>query len=300
MPSFQVDTERHAQLDCWRVHNAHAELLIAKQGAQILGYQRTGEPPLLWLSDEAMFVEGRSVRGGVPVCWPWFGVFERNPQSVQDAYEGGETGSHGLARTRDWTLAGSEDTARGIRLTFALSEARGQLPGWPHDVDLQLVIELGDALSVRLVTKNLGDDPVTFSQALHSYFAVSDVHQVELEGVDGLDYVETLADWEIRAQTGALTFAGETDRIYLNAPQHLHIVDAGWQRRVTVSTEGSRSAVVWNPWRERALALPDMADDGWQGMLCVETANVLEDVVTLNPGERHALALTIKSTPLDT
>ena len=291
----RVDTEQHGELNCWRLTTAHAELLIAQQGAQILSYQRVGDPPLLWLSEDAIFRQGKSVRAGVPVCWPWFGNLQRNPASVQAMYSGSEAPAHGLARTRDWQLLAADQQGEGLRVTFSLPQAQGELPGWAHDVELTLVLELGDDLKLTLTSRNQGEQPVTLSQALHSYFAVSDVRQVQVEGVEGLNYIETLADWETRPQQGALTFAGETDRIYLATPQRLSIVDAHWQRRITLASSGSRSAVIWNPWTDRARELADMADDGWQRMLCIETANVWDDVVELKPGASHSLGLIIGS-----
>ncbi|MFJ4350305.1 D-hexose-6-phosphate mutarotase [Pseudomonas sp. NPDC089428] len=295
MATFKVESEQHGELNCWRISSDRAELLIAQQGAQILSYQRVGEPPLLWLSDQAIFRQGKSVRAGVPVCWPWFGNLQRNPASVQAMYHGEQAPAHGLARTRDWQLLAVEEQGADLHIEFELPEAQGDLPGWPHDVELKLQIVLGDTLSVALTSRNMGNSPVTISQALHSYFAVSDVRQARVEGVEGLHYIETLADWEQRQQQGALAFAGETDRIYLGTPQTLSIVDPHWERRITLTCSGSRSAVIWNPWTERAKELADMADDGWQRMLCIETANVWDDVVELKPGSYHSLRVRIGS-----
>ncbi len=295
MATFQVVTEQHGELNCWRISSDRAELLIAQQGAQVLSYQQVGEPPLLWLSDQAIFRQGKSVRAGVPVCWPWFGNLQRNPEAVQAMYQGTPAPAHGLARTRDWKLLGIKEVGETLRIEFELPEARGDLPGWPHDVELKLVVEMGADLTLSLTSRNMGNTPVTISQALHSYFAVSDVRQTRVEGVDGLGYIETLANWEQRQQQGALMFAGETDRIYLNTPQTLSIVDPHWNRRITLASSGSRSAVILNPWTERAKELADMADDGWQRMLCIETANVWDDLVELKPGHSSSLAVRIVS-----
>ncbi len=295
MATFQVVTEQHGELNCWRISSDRAELLIAQQGAQVLSYQQVGEPPLLWLSDQAIFRQGKSVRAGVPVCWPWFGNLQRNPQAVQAMYQGAPAPAHGLARTLDWQLLGIEEVGETLRIEFELPEAQGDLPGWPHDVELKLVVEMGAELKLSLTSRNMGNTPVTISQALHSYFAVSDVRQAQVEGVDGLGYIETLAGWEQRQQQGVLTFAGETDRIYLNTPQTLSIVDPHWNRRITLTSSGSRTAVIWNPWTERAKELADMADDGWQRMLCIETANVWDDLVELEPGRSSSLGVRIVS-----
>ncbi len=298
MSTPKVESEQHGELNCWRITTDSAELLVAQQGAQVLSYQRLGEPPLLWLSEQAIFKQGKSVRAGVPVCWPWFGNLGRNPQSVQAMYRGTEPSAHGLVRGRDWQLQGIADVEGAVRVDFTLPDAQGDLPGWPHTVELTLSIVMAEQLSLTLTTYNLDNVPVTISQALHSYFAVSDVRNVQVEGVEDLGYIETLENWEPRTQAGALAFAGETDRIYLQSPDQLSIVDRAWNRRIRISSSGSRSAVIWNPWTDRAAELADMADDGWQGMLCIETANVWDDVVTLAPGASHSLSVSIASEAL--
>ncbi|MDR9751096.1 D-hexose-6-phosphate mutarotase [Pseudomonas sp. SZMC_28357] len=299
MPTPNVEAVKLDDLNCWRIRHGQAELLVAQQGAHILSYQLAGQPPLIWLNDEAVFETGKSIRAGVPVCWPWFGNFARNPQSVQAMRVSNEPApAHGLVRALDWELGGIEAEGDSLKVEFLLPYPDGGLPGWPHKVDLKLTIRLNAQLHISLSSHNVGDEEVTLSQALHSYFAVSDVRNVSVEGVDGLSYIDTADDWKTVTQTGDLRFTGETDRIYLNAPAQLSIVDPDWQRRIVLTSTGSRSAVIWNPWIDRAAAFTDMADDGWQRMLCIETANVMDDVVVLKPGASHTLSVSIGSTPL--
>lgn len=280
-----VEAVKLDQLNCWRIRQGQAELLVAQQGAHILSYQLAGQPPVIWLNDEAVFQTGKSIRAGVPVCWPWFGNFERNPPSVQAMRVSDQPASaHGLVRAMDWELEGIETEGDSLSVVFALPVPEHGLPGWPHQVDLKLSIRLDEQLQINLTSHNQGTDSVTISQALHSYFAVSDVRNVHVEGVDGLAYIETLDNWNTVTQHGDLRFSGETDRIYLNTPDKLSIVDPAWERRIELTAKGSRTAVIWNPWIDRAAAFSDMADDGWQRMLCIETANVMGDVVTLAPG----------------
>jgi len=283
------------ELVCWRVRTPQAELLVAQQGAQILSYRRTGEPPLIWLSEQAAFRRGQPVRGGVPLCWPWFGDLARNPPEVQ-ALSPGEAPFHGLARNLDWQLADSDAQPEAVQLAFVLTPPPG-LAGWPGATELRLEIRLDDRLSLRLISHNRGSAPVVLSQALHSYFAVSDIRAVRVHGLDGCPYIETLQDWQERRQEGALSIAAETDRIYLELPAHLTLLDEGWQRRLHLQTQGSRSAVVWNPWQDKAQRLSQFAGDAWQRMLCIETANVLRDVVRLDAGQSHSLQLTLWSEP---
>lgn len=299
MSTPNVEAVKLDELNCWRIRHGQAELLVAQQGAHILSYQVAGQPPLIWLNDEAVFKTGKSIRAGVPVCWPWFGNFARNPQSVQAMRVSHEPASaHGFVRAMDWELGGIEAEGESLKVDFVLPYPEGGFPGWPHQVDLTLSIRLDEQLHISLTSHNRGTDTVSISQALHSYFAVSDVRNVQVEGLDGLSYIDTTKDWGTVIQTGDLGFSGETDRIYLNPPEKLSIVDPAWERRIELTSSGSRSAVIWNPWIERAASFSDMADDGWQRMLCIETANVMDDVVNLAAGARHTLGVSIGSTPL--
>ncbi|KPW45260.1 D-hexose-6-phosphate mutarotase [Pseudomonas syringae group genomosp. 3] len=289
-----VESVQYDELNCWRIRHGEAELLVAQQGAHILSYQVAGQPPLVWLNEEAAFKKGKAIRAGMPICWPWFGSLERNPQSVQAMRDSSEPAkAHGEVRALDWQLLGIGADGDALLVEFVLPEAEGHLPGWPHNVALKLSIRLDHALNVSLVSYNCGAEPVTFSQALHTYFAVSDVRQVSIEGLDGLRYIKTLANWEEREQTGDLTFTGETDRIYQDTPGVLSIIDPEWQRRIHIRSTGSKSAILWNPWIEKTGTFTDMAADGWQRMVCVETANVLDDVVTLAPDQMHVLGVSI-------
>lgn len=300
MSTPKVELVKLNELNCWRISDGRAQLVVAQQGAQVLSYQRDDdEHPLIWPNDQALFNQGKSVRAGVPVCWPWFGNLARNPQSIQGMRPDTEPApAHGLVRGRDWQLMEIDSSGDEIRVDFSLPEAQGDLPGWPHNVELKLSIALGEHLKISLTSLNLGSDTVSISQALHSYFAVSDVRKVNVEGVAGLRYIETLEDWQERTQQGDLRIAGETDRIYLQTPAQLSIVDPAWKRRITLTSSGSNSAVIWNPWAERAAQFSDMADDGWKDMLCIETANVLDDIVELKPGASHTLGLSLSSSPL--
>ncbi|QOQ74571.1 D-hexose-6-phosphate mutarotase [Pseudomonas poae] len=299
MPTPHVESMKIDELDCWRFRHNGAQVLVAQQGAHIFSYQRQGEQPVIWQNPEALFKQGKGIRTGVPVCWPWFGVFDRNPQSVKAMRQSDQpAGAHGFVRTALWELAGTELEGDALRVDLVLPVPAGGFPGWPHQVDLKLSLLLDDQLHIRLTSHNRGDHTVTLSQALHTYFAVSDVRNVQVEGLDGLTYVDTADGWNNKQQAGLLHFTAETDRIYLDTPSQLSIVDKDWQRRLQLTSQGSNSTVIWNPWTERAKALDDMADDGWQGMLCIETANVLDDVVALAPGESHTLGVSITSVAL--
>ncbi|MCL7461369.1 D-hexose-6-phosphate mutarotase [Pseudomonas sp. NW5] len=286
-------------LPCWRLQVPGAELLVAEQGAQILRYQRHGEPPLIWLSEQARGERGQSVRGGVPVCWPWFGDLARNPAALLAQYRGEAAPFHGLVRNLPWRCSEQRIEADEVCLRLSCPQPEDGLPGWPQAVEVALEIRLGARLSIALHSHNTGTRPVWISQALHSYFAVSDIRQVAVEVLDGCRYIETLEGWCERRQSGALTFSGETDRLYLDLPAQLSLRDPGWRRRLHLASQRSRSAVVWNPWIDKAQRLSQFADDAWQRMLCIETANVWDDCIELAAGAHSCLDLCLWSTPLD-
>lgn len=286
------------ELTCWRVRHGANELLISQQGAQILSYQQDDQPPLIWLSEQAAYKRGQGVRGGVPVCWPWFGSLQRNPQAVQAMHRQPDTApAHGLVRSLDWQLQGIDQHDDGVQLEFVYNSTSQPLTDWPHAAELRLSIRLDERLHIQLNSRNLGNAPLAISQALHSYFAVSDIRNVAVEGLHGCRYIETLEDWQQRQQDGLLTFNGETDRIYLDTPAHLSIHDYAWQRRIQLHSSGSNSAVLWNPWIDKAQRLSQFASDAWQGMLCIEHANVMDDIRVLNAGQQHQLDLSLWAEP---
>jgi glucose-6-phosphate 1-epimerase len=296
-PSAQIETLMLGELHCWRIRHADAELLISQQGAQILSYQRNSQPPLIWLSEEATYLRGQSVRGGVPVCWPWFGDLQRNPPAVQALVAQPDAAAfHGGVRSLDWQLLAMNPDVDGVSLQFAAPAPT--TADWPAELTLELHIRLDERLHISLISHNHGIRPLTISQALHSYFAVSDIQQVAVDGLADCRYIETLAGWQQHQQQDALTFSSETDRIYQDLPSRLSIRDPGWQRRVCLQSHGSRSAVLWNPWIDKAARLSSFAADAWQRMLCIETANVWDDCCQLAPGAQHSMGFSLWSEPL--
>jgi len=300
MPTPEVESIQLGELNCWRIRHGQAELVVAQQGAHIISYQVGDDQPLIWSNPGAVFKHGKAIRGGMPVCWPWFGNLQRNPQSVQAMRNDGEpANAHGEVRAIDWELMGMGEDGDALIIEFIQPKAEGHLPGWGHTVGLKLQIRLDAALNVSLVSFNAGSEDVTLSQALHSYFAISDIKQVSIEGLDGVSYLNTLESWEQQnVQAGDITFHGETDRIYLDTPDLISIVDPEWKRRIQIQTTGSKSSVVWNPWIEKTKTFNDMQADGWQNMVCVETANVMSDVVTLKPNDLHQMSVSIWAEPL--
>ncbi|HBN9952752.1 TPA: D-hexose-6-phosphate mutarotase [Pseudomonas aeruginosa] len=297
-PINRVEQVQVDDLACWRIHTAHGEALIAQQGAQLLSYQPHEQPPLVWLSDEAGYRRGQSVRGGVPVCWPWFGPLERNPQEVRGQVEDGlKAPAHGLVRAVDWEIDDIAEKDGDLCVSFRLDAPDG-LPGWPHPAALRMLFRFGERLTLRLTSENLGSKPLVLSQALHTYFAVSDSREIAIEGLEGARYIETLENWEERTQHGAVRVKGELDRIYLGLERDLLIKDPRWERSIHLHALDSRSAVVWNPWVDKSRRLSQFADDAWQQMLCIETGRVWDDLMVVAPGRSESFGVQIWSEPL--
>lgn len=291
---------QRGELPLVHVANKQASALIALQGAQILSYSATGQRPLLWLSEQSEFRRGQSLRGGIPICWPWFGDIGRNPPAVQEMVATtGKTAAHGFIRTLDWQIHSITESDESTDIMLRCSLATGPAAAiWPHAAELQLTIGVGKSLRVQLTTSNRDSKPLVLTQALHTYFAISNIARIAIEGFDGCRYIDTLDQWREHRQCGDIRFKAETDRIYLDTPVEMRLRDAEWQRVIHLRANNSASAVVWNPWIEKSQRLSQFAADAWQRMTCIETANVLDDSLTLPSGAEHTLALELWSEPL--
>lgn len=289
-----IEAEVHGELACWTVRTPYGTARVARQGAQLLSYDDHEGRPLIWLSESAQYLAGEPLRGGVPVCWPWFGVYARNPEAVRDTVQAApDAASHGLVRGLDWTLASQHVDAHSAELVFELDASRDLQP-WRHPARLRYVMRFGAKLTLALSVQNLGEQTITQSLALHSYFAVGDSRQVTIDGLSGKSYIDTVGgQWTTRMQEGSIRIVGETDRIYLQANDPVVIHDPVWRRSIHIAAQHSQSCVVWNPWVEKSRGLSQFADDDWQRMVCVETARVLEDTLVVEPGATQGISLSI-------
>ena len=254
---------------------------IYLHGAHITAWQPAGATPVIWMSRESLFTRDKAIRGGVPICFPWFGA------------HAADTGApmHGFARLRDWSLSAAEERDGEVHLTFALgADEASRRSAWPHEFSAKFHVTTGRRLAMALDVANTGATPARFEAALHSYFAVQDIRNVSVTGLEGTEYLDKVRDFA-RSREGEtpIRFTGETDRVYLDTESTVVIHDPGLSRRIVIAKTGSRSTVVWNPWAGRARAIADFGDDEWPGMLCVETANVRDAAVELQPGSHHTM-----------
>lgn len=262
------------------VGNSRSEASIALQGAHLYRWAPKGREPVIWLSPLSRFGAGKSIRGGVPICWPWFGPHESDSTLP----------AHGFARTAPWETIEAEALPNGAtRLGFRLLRNESNLAQWRHSTPVEIRYVLGDTLEIELLTRNLGPMPIILGEALHTYFSVSDVREIAVEGLEGIEYLDKVNGGRRLRQAGAVRFSGEVDRVYLDTGADCTIVDPGLSRRIRIEKQGSRSTVVWNPWKEKAAKMGDFIEGGHLGMVCVESANAVENLISLEPGEEHRL-----------
>ena len=260
-----------------QVRNAHAEAVVSLYGAQVLSYRPVGaEADVLFLSERASFEAGKAIRGGVPVCWPWFGP---DPQGLGRP-------NHGFARTRLWSVLNTGATpASETQVTLGLRDTPATRALWPHGFRLELTVSLGGPrLDLELYAENTGDTSWDFAAALHTYLAVSELSHVRLQGLEGCRYQDRLLGGTTLEDHPEKRFHGEIDRIYNQVPDLL-LRDG--PRRLSLRSHNFEDAVLWNPGPEKCAALKDMPADGWQHMLCVEAARI-QAPPTLQPGESWA------------
>jgi len=283
LPDSVTFAEGEGGLPVVRVATAVATGEVYLHGAHVTAWTPAGSDPVIWVSGSSVFADGEPIRGGIPICFPWFGS-GREPELAPPA--------HGFARLADWRLVSAEEHDGAVTLALELTEAdAAAVPAaakWPHPFTATLTVTFGRELAVALSVENTGREEVSFEEALHTYLAVSDVRTTTVHGLDGAAYLDkAAADGPVhRRQEGDVTFTGETDRVY-DSEGTAVVVDSG--RSIGVVKEGSANTVVWNPWVDKAAAMPDYGDDEWPSMVCVETANVLEDAIVLAPGARHTM-----------
>ncbi|MGA8937858.1 MAG: D-hexose-6-phosphate mutarotase [Acidobacteriaceae bacterium] len=260
-----------------------AELYL--QGAHLTQWQPKRCKPVLFLSDRSFFAPGKAIRGGIPIIFPWFGSRTPTPESPRT-----DGPSHGFARTADWTLAFAAIAGNDLHLTLTLGPSEtSRALGYDH-FKLSYQLTLGTELHLQLTVLNEATTPLHYEEALHTYFSVGDARKISIIGLSDADYLDKTDNFKRKYQSDPLLkLTGETDRPYLNTGAPVNIDDPVYNRRVTIDKSNSRTTVVWNPWSEASAKLPDMAPDGWLSLVCIETANVGKDAITLAPGEQHIL-----------
>ena len=287
MPAISnIQTITHAGHACLQLSTNHGTAIVALQGAQLLSWVPNGQREVFWLSPTSR-PEPAAIRGGVPICWPWFGKQGMPPGAMQ----------HGPVRSLQWALDTVEaDSADQVCITLSpcrRTPTYNALRQWAPHLHVSLRIALSERLVQTLETHNHGAQPFALTQALHSYFAVQDATKVQVHGLSSLCFEDKLSGSTSSLQQGVFQLDTVCDRIYAqNAPgsaHHYTLEDGLAQRRIHIHTQGSHSLVVWNPGEEQARNMADVPDGAWRNFLCLEATNAGQDVVQLPAGERHRL-----------
>jgi glucose-6-phosphate 1-epimerase len=260
-----------------QVNSPKAKASISIHAGQVLSFRPSSEPEdVLFLSDKAYYQDNKAIKGGAPVCWPWFGA---DP-------EGKGRPGHGFVRNRPWNVVATEAKANGdIKIALGLVDTPETRAIWPHSFVLTQEIVISDALNLSLITCNVGKENFSITQAFHTYFKVGDIKQAKVLGLEDCDYIDKAGGGNAQKhQSGAVTIESEVDRIYLDAGNILTIDDSALNRRIQITSEGSKTAVVWNPWEKVSREMADLEDTDYRRLLCVETTNAANDVREIAPG----------------
>ncbi|WP_318447890.1 D-hexose-6-phosphate mutarotase [Photobacterium leiognathi] len=262
-----------------RVIHPLAEAGISLHGGHLIWFKPTGEKDIIWLSENAEFDTQKAIRGGIPVCWPWFGK--------------AGTPSHGFARTSQWTLQEHRENENGVIVSLQLEDNEETRALWPYKFNNVLTFEIGTELKVSLTSTNTDSQPWSYGGALHTYFDIADISNIEITGM-GSTYLDSTQQGKACEGGDVLTFTSETDRVYTQPEATITINDKNNKRNILVTNEGHNAAVIWNPWQELSISMGDMADNSFETMVCVEST-IHQPSIELAPGQSHTLATTVVS-----
>jgi glucose-6-phosphate 1-epimerase len=275
-------------LDVVEIETAEGTAAVALQGAQVLSFVPRGGRDWLWVSERARWSPGAALRGGIPICFPWFG-----PHPTERTFP-----AHGFARTTAWRFAGVEEIGDGARLALALASDAATLAVYPHPFEARLEVTVGAELGLAFEVSNPGDAPLTFEFAFHSYLAVADLGQIAIDGLAGRAFVDKVAGGARRREgDGAVRIVGEVDRVY-DSDGPVTLVDPAGARSLRIESDGAGSTVVWNPAPAKTATLSDMAPDGYQRFVCVETGAIGDRRITVAAGGKHRMTVRYRTIEL--
>ncbi|MEC6882397.1 D-hexose-6-phosphate mutarotase [Photobacterium piscicola] len=260
-----------------RIIHPMVEAGISLHGGHLLWFKPAGEKDVIWLSDNAEFDLTKAVRGGIPVCWPWFGK--------------AGTPSHGFARTSEWTLSQHRENEHGVIVSLTLEDNQQTREIWPHKFHNQITFEMNAELKVSLSSTNTDTQPWSFGGALHTYFNIADINNISITGM-GHTYLDSTQAGKACQGSDVLTFSAETDRVYTQPQPTILIADKNNQRTIAVTNDGDNAAVIWNPWQQLSISMADMANNSFETMVCVEST-IHTPTIELQPGQSHTLATRI-------
>jgi len=260
---------------------------IYLHGAQVTSWRPASADEVIFLSQHSQWQDGRAIRGGIPICFPWFRA------KADDA----KAPSHGFVRTKEWRLDSVTANEDGAVVVVCSTESdESSRRWWPHEFRLEHRVSIGQTLGLELIAHNTGSSPFSFEEALHTYFRVGDAESVRVRGLDRVTYLDNTDGNREKLQQGDVVFHGATDNAYLNTESACELIDPVLHRTIRTDKQNSATTVVWNPWQQGAAALADLGDEEWRWMTCVEASNIRLAAVTLAPGQVHTLGAVLSVT----
>jgi glucose-6-phosphate 1-epimerase len=253
-------------------------------GAHVTSWRPAGREEALFLSSQSQWEDGRAIRGGVPICFPWFAAKAGDPKAP----------AHGFVRTKAWQIESISQAGEAVTVSMFTESDESTRKWWPADFRLVHRATFDRELSLELVITNTGKTWQRFEEALHAYYRVGNIEQARVRGLGTVRYLDKTDSSRNKLQHGEIAIVRETDRVYLNTRDAIELEDPVLHRRTRVTKENSRTTVVWNPWVEKAHSLPDFADDEWRQMICIETSNVADFAVHLAPGQQHSMKALVR------
>jgi len=262
-----------------RITGAFGEGEMYLHGAHVTSWKPAGNDEVLFVSTKSRWQEGQAIRGGIPICFPWFRAKGNDAQAP----------AHGFARTKTWqveSIVQNEGTVSVIMLTESDEQTRRW---WPGEFRLIHRVTFGSELKLELVCRNTGTTPLRFEEALHTYNRVADVEQVHLQGLDTVGFLDNTDANQEKMQIGDVAIASQTDSAYMNTDSAVDLLDPRMRRQIRLQKDNSLTTVVWNPWRDGAAGLKDLGDGEWKQFLCVEASNILGAAVNLDPVQEYKM-----------
>jgi len=288
IPGVARISEGNGGLPRVQIRASHAEGEIYLHGAQVTSWKPDGNDEVLFLSTKSRWQEGQAIRGGIPICFPWF------RGKADDA----KAPAHGFARTKSWQLESISENESGVAVSMSTESDAQTRRWWPWEFRLVYRVVFGSELTLELACTNTGNDGLRFEEALHTYNRVADVGEVRLQGLDTVRFLDNTDSNTAKVQQGDVRIASTTDNAFVGTQNAVGLIDPGSRRRIQLEKAHSLTTVVWNPWREGAARLGDLGDGEWMRFLCVEASNILDASVSLAPAEEHKMTAVLRVTRL--
>jgi glucose-6-phosphate 1-epimerase len=280
IPGVARVSEGNGGLARVQITGAFGEGEMYLHGAHVTSWKPAGNDEALFISTKSRWEDGLAIRGGIPICFPWFRGKLDNPHAP----------AHGFVRTKMWQIESILEEENGVAVTMLTQSDERTLKWWPGEFRLMHRVTFGSELRLELICTNIGTTPFRFEEALHTYNRIADIQDARLHGLDSVSYLDNTESNKEKTQRGDVIIASPTDSAYRNTENEVDLLDPKQKRRIRLRKEHSLSTVVWNPWSEGAARLQDLGDGEWRRFLCVEASNILDAAIDLAPGQEHRMA----------